>query len=47
MTASSVGYIEGPALGGFLVFPGDQYPKTFSMESIFGKFPVLLPTIPW
>ena len=43
LTASSVGGILGPIVGGFLVFPGQQYPHAISKENIFGKFGVLLP----
>ena len=43
MTAFSVGNIIGPSIGGFLVFPAEQYPEVFSKENIFGKFGVLLP----
>ena len=43
MSAYSVGVIIGPSIGGFLVFPAQKYPQTFSTENIFGRFVILLP----
>ncbi|XP_065059489.1 uncharacterized protein LOC135686991 [Rhopilema esculentum] len=36
-------FVFGPAVGGFLVFPAESFPATFSKDSLFGKFPYLLP----
>jgi len=41
----SLGLIVGPAVGGFLAFPGELYPETFSPDSIFSKFSILLPNL--
>ena len=43
MSAYSVGAIIGPSIGGFLAFPAQKYPQTFSTENIFGSFVILLP----
>ena len=45
MTALDVGSIIGPSIGGFLVFPAEQFPRVFSKENIFGRFVVLLPNV--
>ncbi|XP_068661405.1 probable peptide/nitrate transporter At3g43790 isoform X2 [Aristolochia californica] len=42
-TSWGIGLIIGPALGGFLAQPAEKYPKIFSQNSLFGKFPYLLP----
>jgi len=39
----SFGMIAGPVIGGFLAFPNELYPSTFSNDLIFSKFPILLP----
>ncbi|KAF3536545.1 hypothetical protein F2Q69_00018772 [Brassica cretica] len=44
-TAWGVGLIFSPAIGGFLAQPAKQYPRLFSEESIFGKFPYFLPCL--
>ncbi|CAF2348085.1 unnamed protein product [Brassica napus] len=44
-TAWGIGLIIGPAMGGFLAQPAKQYPSLFSEESVFGKFPYLLPCL--
>ncbi|CAN0880463.1 Protein ZINC INDUCED FACILITATOR-LIKE 1 [Linum grandiflorum] len=43
-TAWGIGLVIGPALGGFLAQPAEKYPKLFSKESVFGRFPYLLPS---
>lgn len=42
-TAWGIGLVIGPALGGFLAQPAEKYPNIFSKESLFGRFPYLLP----
>lgn len=42
-TAWGIGLIIGPALGGFLAQPAEQYPTIFSQEGLFGRFPYFLP----
>ncbi|KDO40632.1 hypothetical protein CISIN_1g0412731mg, partial [Citrus sinensis] len=44
-TAWGTGLIIGPAVGGFLAQPAEKYPKAFSKESMFGKFPYFLPCL--
>ncbi|CAN1780309.1 Protein ZINC INDUCED FACILITATOR-LIKE 1 [Linum perenne] len=44
-TAWGIGLIIGPALGGFLSQPAEKYPNVFSEDSLFGRFPYLLPTV--
>ncbi|TVU27104.1 hypothetical protein EJB05_29684 [Eragrostis curvula] len=44
-TAWGLGVIVGPALGGYLAQPADKYPHMFSVKSIFGRFPYLLPCL--
>ncbi|XP_031103396.1 protein ZINC INDUCED FACILITATOR-LIKE 1-like [Ipomoea triloba] len=44
-TAWGIGLIIGPALGGFLAQPADKYPSLFSADSLFGRFPYLLPCL--
>uniref|UniRef100_A0ACD5XYP6 Uncharacterized protein n=2 Tax=Avena sativa TaxID=4498 RepID=A0ACD5XYP6_AVESA len=44
-TAWGFGLVIGPALGGYLAQPAEKYPETFSKESIFGRFPYLLPCL--
>ncbi|KAL9687313.1 hypothetical protein QQ045_031713 [Rhodiola kirilowii] len=44
-TTWGLGLIIGPALGGFLAQPAEKYPYLFSKESIFGRFPYLLPCL--
>jgi MFS family permease len=44
-TTWGVGLIIGPAIGGFLAQPADKYPKIFSINSLFGRFPYLLPCL--
>ncbi|KAK4799775.1 hypothetical protein SAY86_025140 [Trapa natans] len=44
-TAWGIGLIIGPALGGFLAQPAEKYPSLFSEDSLFGRFPYLLPCL--
>nr|FAA01135.1 TPA: efflux transporter of phytosiderophore (mugineic acids) [Zea mays] len=44
-TAWGLGLIVGPYIGGYLAQPARQYPNVFSEESIFGRFPYLLPCL--
>ncbi|CAL1374004.1 unnamed protein product [Linum trigynum] len=44
-TAWGIGLIIGPALGGFLAQPAEKYPNVFSQDSLFGRFPYLLPCV--
>ncbi|CAN6357512.1 unnamed protein product [Urochloa humidicola] len=44
-TAWALGLIVGPALGGFLAQPTEKYPHIFSEDSVFGRFPYLLPCL--
>lgn len=43
MTSFTVGIVVGPSVGGFLVFPNENYPEVFKKDNIFTKFPILLP----
>uniref|UniRef100_A0A804NIU8 Major facilitator superfamily (MFS) profile domain-containing protein n=1 Tax=Zea mays TaxID=4577 RepID=A0A804NIU8_MAIZE len=44
-TAWALGLIVGPALGGYLSQPAEKYPHVFSKDSVFGRFPYLLPCL--
>ncbi|XP_024031134.1 protein ZINC INDUCED FACILITATOR-LIKE 1 [Morus notabilis] len=44
-TSWGLGLVIGPALGGFLAQPAEKFPKIFSKESLFGRFPYLLPCL--
>ncbi|TVU27108.1 hypothetical protein EJB05_29688, partial [Eragrostis curvula] len=44
-TAWGIGLIVGPALGGYLAQPAEKYPHIFSKDSVFGRFPYLLPCL--
>ncbi|CAI0442251.1 unnamed protein product [Linum tenue] len=44
-TAWGIGLIIGPALGGFLAQPAEKYPTVVSKDSLFGRFPYLLPSL--
>ncbi|XP_062084513.1 protein ZINC INDUCED FACILITATOR 1-like [Humulus lupulus] len=44
-TAWGIGLLIGPALGGFLAQPAEKFPKIFSKESLFGRFPYFLPCL--
>merc|ERR1712183_647750 len=49
MSYSRVGWLAGtllgPALGGFLVFPGNQHPRVFGPNNVFSKYVLLLPSV--
>ncbi|XVF30204.1 hypothetical protein REPUB_Repub16aG0037300 [Reevesia pubescens] len=42
-TSWGIGLVIGPALGGFLAQPAEKFPHIFAKESLFGRFPYLLP----
>ncbi|XP_066336646.1 protein ZINC INDUCED FACILITATOR-LIKE 1-like isoform X1 [Miscanthus floridulus] len=44
-TAWGIGLIIGPALGGYLAQPAENFPTVFSTDSIFGRFPYFLPCL--
>lgn len=44
-SSGSIGYIIGPSLAGFLVFPLEQYPSVFKKGSIFERFAILIPNL--
>ncbi|KAL5205107.1 hypothetical protein ABZP36_009978 [Zizania latifolia] len=44
-TAWGLGLVIGPALGGYLAQPVEKYPHVFSKESVFERFPYLLPCL--
>ncbi|XP_019186375.1 PREDICTED: protein ZINC INDUCED FACILITATOR 1-like isoform X1 [Ipomoea nil] len=44
-TSWGIGLIIGPAIGGFLAQPAEKYPSLFSADSLFGRFPYLLPCL--
>ncbi|CAN6344317.1 unnamed protein product [Urochloa humidicola] len=44
-TAWAIGLIIGPAIGGYLAQPAEKYPNLFHADSIFGRFPYLLPCL--
>ncbi|AQK57211.1 carbohydrate transporter/ sugar porter/ transporter isoform 2 [Zea mays] len=44
-TAWGIGLIIGPALGGYLALPAENFPTVFSPDSIFGRFPYFLPCL--
>jgi MFS family permease len=41
----SLGFILGPAFGGYLVFPKRKYPNTFQNMFIFEEYPYLFPNL--
>ncbi|KAJ5339107.1 hypothetical protein N7452_005835 [Penicillium brevicompactum] len=41
----SIGSIIGPAIGGLLAKPAENYPSLFPVDGLFGKFPFLLPNL--
>ncbi|CZT08227.1 related to E.coli tetracycline resistance protein TCR1 [Rhynchosporium agropyri] len=41
----SIGTIVGPALGGTFADPAQGFPRYFSQDGIFGRFPYLLPNL--
>nr|GEW35898.1 putative RNA-directed DNA polymerase, eukaryota, reverse transcriptase zinc-binding domain protein [Tanacetum cinerariifolium] len=44
-TSWGTGLIIGPALGGYLAQPADKFPSLVSPNSLFGRFPYLLPCL--
>ncbi|XP_008673934.1 protein ZINC INDUCED FACILITATOR-LIKE 1 [Zea mays] len=42
-SSRAIALVIGPSIGGFLAQPAQKYPKLFSEESIFGRFPYFLP----
>ncbi|KAK9667741.1 hypothetical protein RND81_13G008400 [Saponaria officinalis] len=44
-TAWGIGLVVGPALGGFLAQPAEKYPSIFTNDSLFGRYPYLLPCL--
>ncbi|KAK9067466.1 hypothetical protein SSX86_014795 [Deinandra increscens subsp. villosa] len=44
-TSWGIGLIFGPALGGFLAQPAEKFPSLVSSDSLFGRFPYLLPCL--
>ncbi|XP_076917661.1 protein ZINC INDUCED FACILITATOR-LIKE 1-like [Bidens hawaiensis] len=44
-TSWGIGLIIGPALGGFLAQPAESFPSLVSPDSLFGRFPYLLPCL--
>ncbi|GFP93945.1 protein zinc induced facilitator-like 1 [Phtheirospermum japonicum] len=44
-TAWGTGLIIGPALGGYLAQPAEKFPGIFASDSLFGRFPYLLPCL--
>ena len=42
---TNVSLFLGPALGGILSFPAEQYPDLISSDSLFSSFPILLPNM--
>ncbi|KAG2622854.1 protein ZINC INDUCED FACILITATOR-LIKE 1-like isoform X1 [Panicum virgatum] len=44
-TAWGIGLIIGPALGGYLALPAENFPNIFSPDSFFGRFPYFLPCL--
>ncbi|CAM9486293.1 unnamed protein product [Phaeothamnion confervicola] len=41
----SVSFVLGPAVGGLLARPAEQYPNHFAADGILGRFPYLLPNL--
>ncbi|XP_010251712.1 PREDICTED: probable peptide/nitrate transporter At3g43790 isoform X1 [Nelumbo nucifera] len=44
-TSRGIGFIIGPAIGGFFVQPAEKYPNIFSDNSLFARFPYFLPCL--
>ncbi|KAH9311290.1 hypothetical protein KI387_026325, partial [Taxus chinensis] len=44
-TTWGIGLIIGPAIGGFLAQPAQNYPNIFPADSLWGRFPYLLPCV--
>ncbi|XP_047141801.1 uncharacterized protein LOC105846928 [Hydra vulgaris] len=43
VSAMNIGYILGPSMAGFLVFPNEKYPHVFKKDPFFEKCKVFLP----
>ncbi|KAF1812975.1 MFS general substrate transporter [Eremomyces bilateralis CBS 781.70] len=41
----SVGTMVGPAIGGYFAHPAKSFPSVFPSDSVFGRFPYLLPNL--
>ncbi|KAM0936563.1 putative major facilitator superfamily, MFS transporter superfamily [Dioscorea sansibarensis] len=44
-TAWGIGLVVGPAIGGFFAQPAKSFPSMFAEDSLFGRFPYLLPCL--
>ncbi|KAF6151939.1 hypothetical protein GIB67_010513, partial [Kingdonia uniflora] len=44
-TSRGIGLVIGPAIGGFFAQPSEKYPNIFTENSLFGRFPYLLPCL--
>ncbi|KAL3678002.1 hypothetical protein R1sor_020958 [Riccia sorocarpa] len=44
-TVLGLGMIVGPAIGGYLSEPAEKYPRFFSADSLFGRYPYLMPCL--
>ncbi|XP_070021240.1 protein ZINC INDUCED FACILITATOR-LIKE 1-like isoform X1 [Nicotiana sylvestris] len=44
-TSWGIGLVIGPVIGGYLAQPAEKYPGVFSKDSLFGRFPYLLPCL--
>ncbi|XP_039146650.1 protein ZINC INDUCED FACILITATOR-LIKE 1-like [Dioscorea cayenensis subsp. rotundata] len=44
-TAWGIGLVVGPAIGGFFAQPAENFPSIFAEDSLFGRFPYLLPCL--
>nr|XP_043614474.1 protein ZINC INDUCED FACILITATOR-LIKE 1-like isoform X2 [Erigeron canadensis] len=44
-TSWGIGLIVGPALGGYLAQPAEKFPGLVTPDSLFGRFPYLLPCL--
>ncbi|XP_072975746.1 probable peptide/nitrate transporter At3g43790 [Typha angustifolia] len=44
-SSRAIALVIGPAIGGFLSQPAEKYPRIFSQESLFGRFPYFLPCL--
>ncbi|XP_065663418.1 uncharacterized protein LOC136085811 isoform X2 [Hydra vulgaris] len=43
VSAMNIGYILGPSMAGFLVFPNEKYPNVFKKDPFFDRCKVFLP----
>ncbi|XP_065663365.1 uncharacterized protein LOC105845772 isoform X4 [Hydra vulgaris] len=44
-SGNNIGFIIGPSIAGFLVFPTEKYPKIFAKDGFFDVFKILLPNL--